>query len=560
MKTIFQLLSLYLITVLLLERCANPTAITGGVKDTIPPVLTTANPPDQNLNTNTNTFTYTFDEPINADKLQQELIITPTTEVKFTSVIRKDQLTIKFEEPFSDTTTYTFNFRNSVGDATEKNPVENLKYAFSTGPFIDSLQISGILTSFLSNETQKNFLVGLYNITDTLITTEIKPYYFSNTLEDGRFTLENLRPGKYLLFSFLDENNNLLFNPENEHYGIYPDTITLLPTSVIDSIEIKTVDLDASLLRKISSRPNGKLYQIRYTKPVTIKQLSIDSSFINTIKPQLSQDQSEILVYKDSSLLLTENDSIRLFVTVSDTLQQTLADTLFIKFNESKRKSKEWSVSTKNLLYQNDTLRLQLNVSKPIHRLNPQNITLSIDTLIQHNPTYAITRDLQKYDGTYDFLLPLNLDSLYKEANKFLPDSSALQPMENLTLKFAPNSFFSIENDTLPKPLEIQAPTTKENNSGVINISVQTMSTSFEVRLLNRSKTVVRTSNDIKQISFKDLPPNSYSIIILIDTNNNGVWEIANPWSNTVSEPIYIYPGITELKPNWIIDINDISF
>ena len=168
MKLIIKSLVIIILFEILSYGCANPISPTGGIKDTIPPTLLESNPVDQQLNFEGQTITLWFDEIISADKITSNLVITPTTETKYKTVQKKYSVSLQFEEPFDDSTTYTFNFFDGITDITEKNPAENLILAFSTGNYIDSLYLSGQVIDLLTGEPQDKITVGLYNITDSL--------------------------------------------------------------------------------------------------------------------------------------------------------------------------------------------------------------------------------------------------------------------------------------------------------------------------------------------------------------------------------------------------------
>ena len=560
MSRIFISLLTVLIAVFTFEQCANPTAITGGEKDTIPPSLIESWPGIQSLEVDERTFTYVFSEAINADKLQQELLITPTTDNKFTYLIKKNILTLKFEESFSDSTTYTFNFREGVGDATERNSVENFRFAFSTGPFIDSLSIRGKVTSTSTEDAENDFLVGLYIISDTLLTTAVKPYYFYSTDKNGYYELENLRAGKYLLFTFKDTNNNLLFNPKDESFGVYPDTIQIDNHTKADTFNISTVSINAEQLRRISARPSGNQFQIRYSKPIIAKMIDIDSKYSRWIYPQLSPDKSEILLYKHKMLEITEEDSIQVFLHVKDTLQHLLLDTVYAKFITTQRKPKELTLSINNLSQGRDTLKFNVASSKPINEILASDVFIKIDTVISINPDTLYLQPKKGFTGEYNGIIPVKLETLLDSANSLLPDTLKLMNARSMELTLSTSSVLSIEQDTLPEPLSIPLTQTKVENLGTLNLKIETEKTSFELRLLNKKGDMIRNSFNQKQITYDNLPPDTYRIEIYIDSNQNGIWEVANPWKNTASEQIYIYPTTTELKANWIIDIENISF
>src|SRR5215813_15152612 len=76
--------SLYILATLLILKiqvlctgCANIIPPEGGFKDSIPPVLTKASPPDSSNNFSEKKITLTFDEYIQLQNTTQELIMSP---------------------------------------------------------------------------------------------------------------------------------------------------------------------------------------------------------------------------------------------------------------------------------------------------------------------------------------------------------------------------------------------------------------------------------------------------------------------------------------------------
>ena len=122
----FLLLAITALSILFLDQCANPIPPTGGPKDTIPPSLISSNPALEELNFNKKLVRLSFDEFINADQIKSNLIITPNQDIKYSHLIKKNDLIIKLQSELTDSTTYIFNFFNGVTDITEKNPVEKL--------------------------------------------------------------------------------------------------------------------------------------------------------------------------------------------------------------------------------------------------------------------------------------------------------------------------------------------------------------------------------------------------------------------------------------------------
>src|SRR5690606_27675042 len=120
------------------------------------------------LNVSTNTITLVFDEEVQQNNLNRELLITPNLENRYRVKNNQNELQLIFEKPLQDSTTYILNFRKGIQDITEKNVAEGLKLAFSTGSFIDSSRVSGTVVNMLTAEPMKETIVALYPANDTL--------------------------------------------------------------------------------------------------------------------------------------------------------------------------------------------------------------------------------------------------------------------------------------------------------------------------------------------------------------------------------------------------------
>ena len=190
MRNILLFIFLLAITDYIFFSCANVKPPQGGPRDTIPPSLVVSVPDNKSLNFSGNIIQLTFDEYLKIDNLNSKLIITPYFDSEFEIKFRKNFLEIEFENPFKDSTTYTFNFQDAIQDITEKNPTKNNVLAFSTGPYIDSLNIFGKVTDLLTGDILKDITVGLYQSTDTSDLFIGNPMYFTKTDEFGIFLIE----------------------------------------------------------------------------------------------------------------------------------------------------------------------------------------------------------------------------------------------------------------------------------------------------------------------------------------------------------------------------------
>ena len=69
-------------------------------------------------------------------------------------------------------TTYTIDFGDAIVDNNEGNPLGNFAYTFSTGPTIDTMEVSGTILNAQDLEPIKGIQVGLHqNLNDSAFTT-----------------------------------------------------------------------------------------------------------------------------------------------------------------------------------------------------------------------------------------------------------------------------------------------------------------------------------------------------------------------------------------------------
>ena len=147
--------------------CAQILLPTGGPRDTLPPILLSAVPPNGTVNFQGNRITLNYDEYVLLDtKLQQNLLVSPTPKINPNIDYKFKTVTIKIRDTLQPNTTYRLDLGNSIQDINEYNPVKNFSYVFSTGPYIDSLEFSGNVQLAQTGKPDTTLLVFLYNDLD----------------------------------------------------------------------------------------------------------------------------------------------------------------------------------------------------------------------------------------------------------------------------------------------------------------------------------------------------------------------------------------------------------
>ena len=118
-------------------------------------------------------------------------------------------------------------------DNNESNPYPYFRYVFSTGTYIDSLKINGVIEDALNDKPDNFVSVMLYEMDSTFsdsIVYKKKPNYITNTLDStAQFQLDNLKAGDYFLVALKDNNTNFTFEQKEDKIG-YKENIITVPS------------------------------------------------------------------------------------------------------------------------------------------------------------------------------------------------------------------------------------------------------------------------------------------------------------------------------------------
>lgn len=109
--------------------CANMIPPQGGPRDSLPPVLVSAVPRDSTANFRGNRIVLNFDEFIDLEEVQGNLLFTPIFENTPVVEARLRTLTIRLRDSLEPNTTYTFDFGNALRDVNEGNIARNFAYS-----------------------------------------------------------------------------------------------------------------------------------------------------------------------------------------------------------------------------------------------------------------------------------------------------------------------------------------------------------------------------------------------------------------------------------------------
>lgn len=512
--------------------CAKRGSITGGLKDTIAPVLKMSFPKNFNTNFKGNEIKLVFDENIKLKDLNKQLVISPpmkqeplilpTTATKF--------ITIKIKDTLQPNTTYNFNFGQSIEDNNEGNPFNQFKYVFSTGDHIDSLSLGGTIKDAHEKEAESFVSVMLYEVNDTYkdsIVYNKSPRYITNTLDSLKtFRLENLKAGKYLLVAMKDYNNNNKFNSKKDKIGFSKQFITI-PNDTLYELALfrevsafKAYKPSQASGNRLLMGYEGKVDQVHSRPKITLKK---NNEIIPTIITQLPKKDSLQIWYKpmkaDSLALAVANDKYN--VNFSFKIKDQKKDTLNITAIQN--------------IGLNSKERFTLETATPLVHFDNSKIKLI-------NKSDASVPFTTEYD---EFKQKLYLD--FKK-----------EPSEKYTISILPGAltdFFEKSNDSLNYKIN----TKSTDDYGNLSVSLQNVKHfPVIVELIDTKGDVAASeySESNTKIAFDLLEPAVFSLRIIYDDNKNKIWDSGNYLEKRQAEEVIYFSKEIDIRANW--DVNQV--
>ena len=512
-----------------LTQCARKSIPTGGLKDTLPPIMINASPKMNTVFFDKEKIIITFDEFINLKDISKQLIISPPLEldkykVKPQGTVAK-KIQIQLLDSLKKETTYTFNFGESIVDNNEGNPLPFFRYAFSTGPIIDSLEIRGKVTDAYKRITEPYTSLHLYPVDSTYSDSTIflkKPFYVTSTLDSVIYNFKNLRPDTYEIIAIKDVGGNYLFDQNIDKIGFLEKPITLPGDSVINFRIFKEI-------------PN-----LFWTRPFFINTSQIGFGYYGEADRDAIEVKSK--VPRNFRYLINKNretdtlnfwfrgdklDSLKFAIKEEDTTR------LFnVKFKKELRDSLEISVITKSIMGLLDSFKIESNL-----------------------PLVKINLDLINIKGLDSLSVPYkaSLDKNYDRLSLFYD----WLPNDNYKIELLPNALIDFWGNT-HDTLRFGAKTIPIEDYG--NIFLQILREDkdpFVLELVNLKGESLRrldVSNESDFYEFKYLLPGNYLFRYIKDKNGNKKWDTGNYLKKIQPEMVYYSPDTIELRANWEIN------
>jgi uncharacterized protein (DUF2141 family) len=515
----------YILVLLVLTviGCAKRGSISGGLKDTIAPVLKASFPKNFSVNFKGSEINLTFDEYVKLKNVNKQLIISPPmkTAPEISPLTANRIITIKIKDTLQKNTTYSFNFGQSIEDNNEGNAYKQFKYVFSTGTFIDSLKVGGTIKDALNKKEDSFVSVLLYEVnekfTDSVVYKSV-PRYITNTLDSLKtFNIENVKAGKYLLVAMKDVNSNNKFNPKEDKIGFRKQYVTI---------------------------PNDSLFELKLFKEVLP---------FKAIKPVQASENRIIVGYegnpKDLAVVLKKGNEI--------------LPSIVTKFPE-KDSVQVWYKPIKadslNLATSKGKYNAAFNFKIKTQKKDTLNFTAKQNGLLPMREKFSIYASLPLVKFDKSKIKIMDKDSVnvvfttdYDVYNQELKFDFQKEPLQNYKFQLLPGAlidYLEQNNDTLTYKL------TTKNASDYGNIRVNLTNVKqfpVIVQLTNEKGDVIASEYSDKAtfVDFMFLEPAKYSLRVVYDLNGNKEWDSGNFLERRQPEEVFYLNGEINLHANF---------
>ena len=561
---------------LLIHACANKAqGPTGGPKDKTPPRVLRSFPVNGALNYKKKLIEIDFDKIVTVEKPNDFVIISPPQQKSPDVKSYGRKVTVSLNEDLQDSTTYSINFGNAIADVNEKNILKNYLFSFSTGNKIDTMKISGTVINAEDLNPMEGIIVGIYKETSDSVFSLIPFMRIGKTDENGRFSIDNIKAGKYKVYALADANHDYKYQP-GEGLALYDSIITpsfrieemtdtiWKDSATVDSIRtyMGTRFLPDDVAMQFFKENKKRQYFVKYER----KEPFVFSLFFNTtqaklpeLKPLNFNWDNKYLLQKNAGLdsltywltdsLVWKNDTLKMSMTYlkSDSLFQlkTQTDTINISSRKARINSRA-KASKKALVIKIPPLKFMNNIASTFEIYNP--IVLNFEAPLEKIDISKI-KLFQKVD-TILKQIPFKwhqADStkmLYTIDHKWIAEKDYEIEIDSL-------AFTSIYNKVSSKfKSEFKIRSLEEYSSVKLLLAVFNPKATLQV--LDTKDVVIATKPAVeKGTIFEYLKPGDYYIRMFIDENGNGKWDTGDFAKKRKPEQVYYYPKKLTLMANW---------
>ena len=516
-------LGFFVVVSLILSQCANRGTTTGGDIDETPPVIVKSTPKNFSINFDAQEIEIQFDEYVKLKNIQKQLIISPPMNIEPEIVpvgTASKVITIKLFDTLQPNTTYAFNFGESIADNNEGNLFPYYKYVFSTGNYIDSLSVSGIVSDALNKDVDERVAVLLYEVDSSFhdsILYKQKPKYIAVTDSASGFSLENIKKGSYLLAALKEENPNYTYQQKTDKIAYRKQFITV-PSDTAYELKLFKESIDYSFKRARQASQNKIAFGYEGDgESMLINIISdVPDGFSSVITKEIEKD----------TLNYWYRPALKADSLVFEVIREQSIDTAVVKIKEFESDS---------LVFKSLSSTLKLKDSYVISASTPlKNIDESKVRVMDKDSVFIKPK----------MVLNSIINSVVLDFDKTEKNSYDIQ-----LLPGALTDFYGVANDTL----NYKASTKLQSDYGNVRINISNGVYPLIVQITNDKGEVIESSLELNPspIDFQDVSPGIYFLRAVFDTNQNGDYDTGNYLSKTQPERVSYASEPIEVRAGW---------
>ncbi len=585
-----------------LSRCASVLSPTGGPRDTLPPVIVVLEPDNYTTNFDSQKVYIEFDEFVQIKDQQKEFFTSPEMKNKPTIVTRGRGIVVTIKDTLLENTTYSLNFGSSIRDNNEGNPLNAMRYIFSTGDRIDSMMVSGYTAdSYKADSVSKSFIYffpvdSIENVAEYDSTLfKYKPSAIARAENNGVFIAQNLKPIKYRVYAIEDTNNNQMYEPGTDQVGFISDDI--------NPRELPGFGIWYDSVRRYPSA-DPQLYFRMFTD-VAFKRQTLQGNerplqhkamlYFGAANPKIESIVFDSIPSEDVIIepLTLGRDTLAIwFKSPSEQLPDTIRSVVSYYKHDS----------INNLVLTNDTIKFpwRLIESREAEKLrkeketekaaaeaigeewidpdNPFSYKMSLKGEINPEKNLMMEFDypLASIDTARMILTSINADSLVTDRTFSIErDTASLRryyirsqwdaaPTERYTLTIPRGVITDVagmSNDSLVGSYTIADP--EKYATILINLAASSnVDTKYIIQLLNGSNKLIEEKRNLTagEVKFNYVPAGDIRLRLIEDRNGNGIWDSGNVVERRQAERSEIYSSEGEdtfaTKANWEVELN----
>ena len=593
-----------LVCLLLIAGCANRgIGPQGGPKDEKPPQVVKESPENGTLNYNGKRVDIFFNEYIQLDDVSKNVLISPPQQHPPEVKAVGKKIMLVFEEPLQDSTTYTIDFGNAIGDFHEKNVLKGYTLSFSTCDVIDSLEVNGYIVNAEDLNPVSGVIIGIHANLDDTAFSKIPFTRVGKTDQNGHFYVKNIREADYRIYGLGDVSRDFIYQPgeglaftediihpychtELEGDTVWRDTIDIvandslgfdtISTRVVDTIRYATYTYyepndvilwyfnedktrhyfqrcfreKAHFFRLQFAAPQDSLPAVRALRPSEVDSTKSDSAWVDWMDYALLQHSSgnDTIIYWLTDSLVIKQDTLYMEMTYmkSDSLYNLVAqtDTVLAVYRAPRVSEKAKALMEKNK--KPPVLAIQSNASAGFDVY--KDLILSMPTPVKEWVSDSLHL-FHKIDTVYK---PLRfslepVDSAYLQFRVVFP----WKPEQQYELRIDSAAFYDVYGVT-NKAGKHQLQLKSLDEYSTLTVKLSTYDDRARLQLLDKSEKIIKELPASRAgTKFEYISPNTYYLRLYIDENEDGKWTTGDWATHRQPEPVYYFPSKLQLRANW---------